>query len=355
VSEDLWIHSIYHDYPVLFEDDFSKRLAAELREGDVIVLDANVRRLYANRLDNILSTYKHLVIEATEEQKSYVQLEWILRWLIENGFKKDQRLIAIGGGITQDITAFIASILYRGVGWLFYPTTLLAQGDSCIGSKTSINFDRYKNQLGTFYPPAEIVVDLRFLNTLPESAILSGMGEMIHYYLVAGETDFRRIKTEYSRSLQNREVLRGLIARSLEIKRGFIEKDEFDCNERQVLNYGHSFGHAIESLTNYGIPHGIAVSFGMDIANYLSVKLGYISEELRQDIRELLARNWGFFQLRDIEVDALKATLGKDKKNVGSEVRVILTRGLGQMFKSQLTMDSKMTAWLQTYLQSEGA
>jgi len=354
VFENLKIHSIYRDYLVRFEDDFSKRLAAELREGDVIVLDANVRRLYAGKLDDILSAHKHLVIEATEEQKNYVRLDWILRWLIENGFKKNHRLVAVGGGITQDVTAFIASILYRGVDWLFFPTTLLAQGDSCIGSKTSINFDRYKNQVGTFYPPAEIVIDLGFLDTLPEPAILSGMGEMIHYYLVAGETDFRRMKAEYSRSLKDRETLRGLIARSLEIKRGFIEKDEFDRQERQVLNYGHSFGHAIESLTNYAIPHGIAVSFGMDIANYLSAKLGFISEELRQDIRELLVWNWGAFRLRDIEVDALKTALGKDKKNVGSEIRVILTRGVGQMFKTQLVLDEAATGWLKTYLQADG-
>jgi 3-dehydroquinate synthase len=355
VSEDLRVQSIYGDYRVRFENDFSKRLAAEVRAGDVMVLDDNVRRLYAHRLDNILSAHKHLVLEATEEQKSYMQLEWILRWLIENGFKKNQRLIAIGGGITQDVTAFIASILYRGVDWLFFPTTLLAQGDSCIGSKTSINFDRYKNQVGTFYPPAEVLIDLEFLGTLPKWAILSGMGEMIHYFLVAGEADFRRMQAEYHLSLQDRAVMRGLIARSLEIKRAFIEKDEFDRAERQVLNYGHSFGHAIESLSNYAIPHGIAVSFGMDIANHLSVKLGFISEELRQDIRQLLAWNWNSYHVQDIEVEGLIAALGKDKKNIGSEIRVILTRGLGQMFKSTLTIDQTMTEWLRAYLQSDGA
>jgi 3-dehydroquinate synthase len=273
VSKDFVVRSKFHDYHVRFEEDFTCSLQRHLQLGDVVIIDANVHFLCQERLSEILDACRHIVIQATEEQKSYLQLAPILDALVQSGFRKNHRLIAIGGGITQDVVGFLASVMFRGVDWILYPTTLLAQCDSCIGSKTSINFGKYKNQIGTFYPPIEVVIDLGFLDTLPDLAIRSGLGEMMHYYLVSGEQDFQRIRAEYHPSLQDRRVLEGLIARSLEIKRSFIEIDEFDKLERQVLNYGHSFGHAIETLTDYGIPHGVAVSYGMDIANFVSAKL----------------------------------------------------------------------------------
>ena len=353
MSDNFRVKSIFRDYEVRFEDDFTTRLTSSLRGGDFLIIDANVYDLYRSRLAGLLADLPHITVEPSEEQKSYSNLDWVIQALIDGGVKKNHRLIALGGGIIQDITGFIASILYRGVDWTFYPTTLLAQCDSCIGSKTSINFGVYKNQLGGFYPPAEIVIDLNFVDTLPDSAVVSGLGEMIHYYLVSGETDFRRLKSDYALSLTDREVLRELVVRSLQIKRAFIEKDEFDRRERQVLNYGHSFGHAIESLTNYRIPHGIAVSFGMDVANHLSARLGYISEDERQDMRELLAWNWGSTQLGQISVPQFLQALGKDKKNVGSELRVILTRGPGKMFKTGLYRNETVEGWLQAWFDEQ--
>lgn len=340
---------MFRDYEVRFEEDFTSRLQESLSEGDFLIVDANVGDLYGPRLQPFLQQWRHVIVEPSEEQKSYSELAWVIQAIIESGVKKNHRLVAIGGGIIQDITGFIASILYRGVDWLFYPTTLLAQCDSCIGSKTSINFGPYKNQLGGFYPPTEIVIDLNFVDTLPASAVLSGLGEMIHYYLVSGDDDFHRLKSDYARSLTDKKVLRDLVLRSLQIKHAMIEKDEFDRGPRQVFNYGHSFGHAIESLTNYRIPHGIAVSFGMDIANHLSVQLGYITEEQRQDMRELLAWNFSSTELSGITVDEFLDALSKDKKNVGSEFRVILTRGPGHMFKTGLERNETVAAWLQDW------
>ena len=145
--------------------------------------------------------------------------------MIEKGFRKNHRLIAVGGGITQDVTAFIASILYRGVQWYFFPTTLLAQGDSCIGSKTSINFGKFKNQVGGFYHN-KIYVDPKFLESLAIKELQSGLGEMAHYFVVSGEEDFERYKRDYPKALKDKDVLRGVIARSLEIKKSYIEIDE---------------------------------------------------------------------------------------------------------------------------------
>jgi 3-dehydroquinate synthase len=122
--------------------------------------------------------------------------------------------------------------MFRGVKWIFFPTTLLAQGDSCIGSKTSINFGKFKNQVGGFYPPNKIYVDPKFLNTLPFKELQSGLGEMAHYFVVAGEEDFDRYKRDYAQALVDKNVLRGVIARSLEIKKSYIEIDEYDKNEK---------------------------------------------------------------------------------------------------------------------------
>lgn len=347
------IKSIIHDYEVSFIDDFSKTLKVSLREGDVIIIDKNVRTLYNNKLDSILKNTRHIIVNANEKEKSYQGLLPIIGELIEIGFRKNHRLIAIGGGITQDITAFTSSIMYRGVDWIFFPTTLLAQGDSCIGSKTSINFGKFKNQVGGFYPPVNIFIDLVFLDTLADIDIKSGLGEMCHYYIVASEEDFMRYKREYEFALNDKKILAGLIARSLEIKKRYIEIDEFDQKERQVFNYGHSFGHAIESLTEYRIPHGIAVSYGMDMANFISVKLGYITENIRIEIRGLLEEIWKGTSIKDIPIEKFKVALSKDKKNVGAELRLILNKGYGNIFKDAMAMNDQFTQWLNEYFDKE--
>lgn len=333
-------------YEVHFEDDFAVALDAELLPGDHIVVDENVLNLYRARIEPMLERTHHTIIMPSEEQKSYQAITALIDTLLEIGFRKNNRLFAVGGGVIQDIVGFTASIMFRGVGWIFCPTTLLAQCDSCIGSKTSINFGAYKNQLGGFYPPTKIINDLNFLDTLSPLDLRSGMGEMLHYFLVSGEEDFQRICREYDDAVTDASVLRELVYHSLEFKRGYVERDEFDEGPRNVFNYGHSFGHAIESITQYRIPHGIAVSFGMDIANAISAKLGLITEDERQRIRPILKKNWGDLRLEEVTVDNMLAALSKDKKNVGSQINVILTRGLGDMFKSPLEVNDDTKAWL---------
>ena len=153
---DFRIESSIHDYEVKFIGDAPGVLKNEIQDGDVIIIDNNVKRLHTDLLKDLDSNTVVIGIDAREDKKSYEGLIPIIKDLINNGFRKNHRLIGIGGGIVQDITAFTASIMYRGVKWIFFPTTLLAQGDSCIGSKTSINFGEYKNQVGGFYPPNKI-------------------------------------------------------------------------------------------------------------------------------------------------------------------------------------------------------
>ena len=350
---DFQVKSIVHDYEVKFIDDSPSICKREIRDGDVIIMDQKIKQLYPQITNAIPENNLLIDIEAHEKQKSYEGLVPIINKLISGGFRKNHKLIGIGGGITQDITAFTASIMYRGVDWIFFPTTLLAQGDSCIGSKTSINFGEFKNQVGGFYPPNRIYIDLNFLDTLSGADLQSGLGEMSHYFVVSGEKNFKKYKQDYASAINDKKVLANMIAKSLGIKKSYIEIDEFDRNERQVFNYGHSFGHAIESLSDYSVPHGIAVSFGMDMANFISVKMKLLDSKIRLEIKELLQKIWQGYDIKQLDVEEFCGALSKDKKNIGDELRLILCKGYGKVFKAPVKNDERLKNWLVEYFNSE--
>ncbi|WP_150081661.1 AroB-related putative sugar phosphate phospholyase (cyclizing) [Chlorobium limicola] len=347
------VTSIIHDYEVHFIDSLKQSIDSVLMEGDYIIIDNIVKDLYDEYLQDALDTHKFIGIDANEKTKSYQGVESVIEELIQNGFRKNHRLVAIGGGITQDVTAFISSIMYRGVNWIFYPTTMLAQGDSCIGSKTSINFGRFKNQVGGFYPPSYIYIFPPFKDTLKEKEIRSGMGEMLHYFIVSGKEDFDFYRDTFKAAFTEKDALSGIINKSLEIKKRYIEIDEFDKKERQVFNYGHTFGHAIESLTQYRIPHGIAVSYGMDMSNFVSVKMGLIPSEVRDEIREVTSYIWEGYPIDDIDIDTYINALSKDKKNVGMQLGLILNKGYGNIFKNLTDSDKTFREWIEEYFLNE--
>lgn len=318
------INSSIKKYGIEFHKEFDIGLL-DYKKGDVVIVDKNIS---INDTDLVV-----IEIEATEKTKSYSYLPTIIQKIIETPFSRENKLIAIGGGVTQDIVSFISSILFRGVDWVFLPTTLLAQGDSCIGGKTSINFRMYKNQLGNFNPPNEIIICESFLKTLSEKEIISGLGEMLHFYLVSGQEDFDFYKKYYK---TNRIKI---TKRCLEIKKGFVERDEFDQNERLLLNYGHTFGHAIENITNYKYPHGISVCFGMDIANFISMKLGFINMDLYENLKDFLfsVHNMNFDD--DVSIKSFIDALKKDKKNnLVGHVNCVLTKGVGSMFLKNISI-----------------
>ncbi len=347
------IKSSIHDYNVKFINNSYKEINNLVNDGDVIIIDKSIYKLYPKLLSRINDKIKIIKLEANEDQKSYEGLISLFDELINIGFRKNHRLIAIGGGIIQDITAFTASVMYRGVDWCFFPTTLLAQGDSCIGSKTSINFKKFKNQIGGFYPPKNVFIDIDFLKSLSSNDLQSGIGEMCHYFIVAGEEEFNNYKKNYNLLSENKNILSKMIFESLMIKKSYIEIDEFDRKERRIFNYGHSFGHAIESLTNYKIPHGIAVSFGMDIANYVSVKKKILDEKIRIEIREFLQEIWDGYNISNINTNDFVIALSKDKKNIGRTLRLILCKGYGKVFLADQKPDDEFIFWLNQYFSNE--
>jgi 3-dehydroquinate synthase len=301
---DLLIASHKGTYGVNFKD----LTVSDIRAlGTHFIVDRNV--IESGSLPNCV------YIEATEENKSYENIGPVIESLLGMNLKRDSVLVAVGGGITQDIACFIATTFVRGIAWKFVPTTLLAQADSCIGSKSSINFGKTKNLLGSFTPPNEVIISSHWLNTLEEKDINSGIGEIIKLYIIDGQD----VSHDVIRSDLDAAVFNSLL-----IKKRFIEKDEFDQGVRQILNYGHCFGHAIESVTDFAIPHGIAVSMGMAVANQVAVLEGLIGHDEHE---ELLHDNFKEFASVPINGAGVLSALTKDKKNTSSKINIILPTG----------------------------
>ena len=220
VSEKIIIESHKGSYTVLFKTNFSKDFNKILESNSHCLVDKKIANLYKNELDNVLKHPNTILIEATEKNKSIELIIPIIKKLIKNKIRRDHHLIAIGGGIIQDITCFISSTLMRGIMWKFFPTTLLAQSDSCIGSKSSINLSNTKNILGTFYPPNKIFVYSNFLETLDHKDILSGIGEIIKVHTIKGVTYFDQLSEDYDKLFSDRNIMQKYIHNALKEETG---------------------------------------------------------------------------------------------------------------------------------------
>ena len=266
-------------------------LRNKFKEDQVVLVDSNVQRLY-----NVKHS-KMIVIEATEANKSIETVLDICQCLMDYGVDKGGTLVVIGGGIIQDLGAYTAKTYRRGIKWIFYPTTLLSQCDSCIGGKTALNFRGYKNQLALFSAPSEVIIDLDFLTTLTQQDIVSGNGEIVKLFLTGGD---------YYVDNYDKFTMKERIFHALAIKQAVVECDEFENKERKALNYGHSFGHVIEALTDYRIPHGEAVMLGIEVINQLFTKSSKITD--------IVNKYTSLDRIRDIDVDLLVKGLSTDKK-----------------------------------------
>lgn len=324
----LQIHSNLRDYIVSFEDTFDFLSSIAAIEHKCILIDRNVANLYQEQFSSMAHKDEIILFDAIEENKTLEHASILIEQIIAKAAKKNLTIISIGGGITQDLTGFIASTLYRGVHWIFVPTTFLAQTDSCIGSKTSINFKSYKNLLGTFYPPSKIYINPAFLQTLTSLDFYSGIGETIKFQLMKEELDknFDYIVELVEQAKQDRAKLLPLIEDNMRVKLSYMEGDEFDQGRRNLLNYGHCFGHALETVTDYYVPHGIAVTVGMIFANAVSVKRGWINKAFFDDLNEKLFKpniplvlNEGHFD-RERLLQAMK----NDKKRIGKALTMII-------------------------------
>ena len=338
-------------YSASFDISAFDKLNAYIPENAHFLIDRQVAALYAEPICDVLDSRSVMLIDAIEANKSLDRMPNYVEHLVAKGVRRNHILIAIGGGIIQDITCFLAATLLRGVEWKFYPTTLLAQADSCIGSKSSINAGTAKNILGTFTPPREVVISTRVLKTLKKNDLRSGIGEMLKVHAIEGSEAFSRIANDYDALFEGNDAMLSYIRRSLEIKKAYIETDEFDRGARNVFNYGHSFGHAIESATNFAIPHGIGVTIGMDMANFISSEIGFGNEILFNARHGILKRNFLGFEDYPVPLNAFLDAISKDKKNVGEGLTLILPNKNAQIRKKSITNDKRFQDLCAAYLQ----
>lgn len=324
----LQIHSNLRDYTVSFEDSFDFLDSFREIEHKCVMIDRNVATLYRDQFDTVFKNDEVILFDAVEENKTLEYASVLIEQIIAQAAKKNLTVISIGGGITQDLTGFIASTLYRGVNWIFVPTTFLAQTDSCIGSKTSINFKSFKNLLGTFYPPSKIYINPTFLQTLTPLDFYSGIGETIKFQLMKEEAykNFDHIIEAVEKAKQDRTRLLPLIEENMRVKLSYMEGDEFDQGRRNLLNYGHCLGHALETVTDYYVPHGIAVTVGMIFANAVSLKRGWMSEGFFDHLNEkLFAPNIPLvLEESHFDRDRLLQAMKNDKKRIGKALTAII-------------------------------
>ena len=340
------IKSRLYDYSVLFTDDFEKNLEA-MDEHKVFVIDRNVYRLYEEKFASVKKE-DVFFMEAVESKKNMDTVMEILTFLQQRKVKKNWKIVCFGGGITQDVTTIAANLFLRNVEWVFFPTTLLAMCDSCIGGKCGINFNGFKNQIGVFYPPKEIIIDTRFINTLTEADYLNGWGELLKFSLTKDNGFYEKITEE--KSFIPCPNIEEYIYRGLCVKKEIIEEDEFESDLRRVLNYGHTFGHALESYTDNAIPHGQAVIWGIDVVNYISWREGFVDKEYYLEIKKLIKEK---LLTKEIEIKTpqkLFDIIKTDKKVKNNTIYLALLNSRSSLFIYPKEIDGSFEELFESYI-----
>lgn len=323
----LKIESNIRDYDVYFEGVWE--FLDELARGQnfALVIDKNVFKIYEAKFRSFDSK-DIFIFDAIEENKTYKSVCEIYDFLIGKAAKRNLTFVSIGGGITQDVSGFVASTLYRGLKWIFIPTTFLAITDSCIGSKTSLNYGSYKNLIGTFYPPQKIYINTDFLDTLTELDFYSGLGECIKFQLMQEvyPKNFDLISETIRNLATKKECRVSVIKENMKIKLGYMLGDEFDLGRRNMLNYGHCFGHALETSSKYFVPHGIAVTIGVIFANAIALMRKLINSNLFDYINKNILLPYIPLKLCEAHMDAkiLLQAMKNDKKRIGDFLTVII-------------------------------
>ncbi|MBQ8002856.1 MAG: 3-dehydroquinate synthase [Clostridia bacterium] len=306
----------------------------ELLEGFVknkkvcVVSDTNVFPLYGNVVEEAVKEAGgdvfSLAVKAGEEAKSFENLEYLCREIIRSNFTRSDVIIALGGGVVGDLTAFCASVVLRGVTLIQMPTTLLSQVDSSVGGKTAVNIPEGKNLVGTFYQPKAVFIDTKTLETLPEREVACGMAEVIKYGAIRDNSLAQKLLTgEYE--------IGEVIKTCCSIKAGIVENDELDKGERMLLNFGHTLGHAVENYTGYGTySHGAAVAIGMCAITKWSENKGITKKGTYNTIKLLCEKYNLPTQIENL--DKMTGAAMHDKKRSGNKISIVLIKQMGESY-----------------------
>ena len=295
-------------------------------EAAAIVSDHNVERLYVDRLKESLLQNRYRVesyiFPPGESSKSGANLLFILNSLADSNFSRSDVVISLGGGVPGDLGGFAAAAYMRGIRFVQMPTTLLAAVDSSVGGKTAVNLNAGKNLAGAFFQPDAVLCDVETLSTLSPEDFSTGCAEVIKHGVIAG----RDLFDSYSTPIENN--LEEIIARNIEVKRDIVIKDEFERDQRKLLNFGHTLGHAIEHLSAYKCSHGQAVAAGMAVITRAAVRMGLGNEKCLFDLLKIL-KQYRLPLNTEFKAAELARTCLSDKKRSGKSITLIIPRDIG--------------------------
>jgi 3-dehydroquinate synthase len=305
----------------------------------VVITDPNVKSRYGEVLEQSLTKngfkVTTLVVPAGEDQKSLDNAVRLYEQLTDAYAERSTPIVALGGGVIGDLTGFVAATYLRGVPFVQLPTTLLAQVDSSVGGKVAVDHERLKNKIGAFHQPRLVIADTDTLKTLPKAELANGLAEAIKTAAVRGKEFFVYLE-------QNVEKLRALDISALEeavyqcvsIKAEIVEKDERDAGLRNILNYGHTIGHAIESVSHFGVRHGEAVAVGMVVAARISNRMGLLSYSEVDRLITLVEKAGLPARMPDLDTSAILKAMRHDKKVESGQVRFVLLKEIGDVIMS---------------------
>lgn len=321
-------------YDITIGSSFAKRVLEELREeGAFFMVDETVFDLYPDffTFDN---TFR---FRADEHNKTHESVVAVLGFLFRCGARRDSKLVLVGGGITGDVGGFVAATYMRGISFIQVPTTLLSMVDSSVGGKTGINFRGAKNNVGAFAQPEHVYIDMDFLGTLSDEEYLNGVAEVIKYGAVFDADFFSFLEKNRAKVIgRDTEALAYMVKRCCEMKADVVKRDEKEKGDRALLNFGHTFAHAIETDSDHGVKHGYAVATGMYLETDFAVRIGESTPETLERIGGILI-DYGFDisygQVdKDVFLNAMLADKKADKKGLTLALTPVL--GSGKILKN---------------------
>nr|WP_304358244.1 3-dehydroquinate synthase [Clostridium paraputrificum] len=348
MKRNLFVDLKENSYNILIEKGLLSKLGEELKkiyfgEKIFIITDENVDKYYGDKVKDELDKagYKtrKMVLTPGEETKSFSTLPSIYNELLDFKLTRKELIITLGGGVIGDLGGFAASTFLRGVSFVQIPTSLLAQVDSSVGGKVAVDLEKGKNLVGSFYQPKAVFIDPDVLNTLPEKFYKDGMAEVIKYGCIKDKDFFYMLK-----SLKSREEvmnnIEDILYKCCYIKKSVVERDEKDLGERMLLNFGHTLGHAIEKYYNFtGYSHGEAVAIGMYNISLKSEDEGITEKGVSEEIKEILINYDLPYEVDIKDNNKIIDTISLDKKNIGSVLKVILLKSIGESIIYDTTSD----------------
>lgn len=324
--------------------DYNNSIYSSLPQGlkTLIITDSNVAELYLDGLHNALSerecNVSSMILPAGEESKNLSNVEKIYEELSADKFSRADYIVALGGGVITDISGYAAATYLRGIKFVSIPTSLLAMVDAAHGGKCGVDLKCGKNLVGTFYEPTDVICDYRYLSTLPKAVFTDGMAEVIKYAFIMDEALFD-ILNDASCLYDNMDIVGKVVEMCIADKKAVVAKDRYDFGIRRILNFGHTYAHALEQISGYKVGHGFAVSLGMIKITELAVKKGLCSEDVLSNLKKMLISNdlpvdYSRLEvIRDIPKDKLDKLIEEeikfDKKHDGDVLMVVIVDLVG--------------------------